>query len=79
MTDSDYNAIRPVESLQTIQGLTSIQRRQERKRRQNAESESHHESEPEPEAEAEAEAEETEEPQANRPNDDDPHSIDYCA
>lgn len=75
MTDSDYNAIRPVESLQTIQGMTSIQRRQERKRHQDAQPESHHEPEPEPEAETE----ETEEPKVNPSNDDDPHSIDYCA
>jgi hypothetical protein len=73
MTDSDYSAIRPVEGLQTIQGLTPIQRQEERKRRQDAKSESH--SEPE----TETETEEAEEPKANPPNQDDPHSIDYCA
>jgi hypothetical protein len=71
MTDSDYNAIRPVEGLQTIQGLTPIQRQQERKRRRDTQSGPHSEPETEPEA--------TEEPKANPPNEDDGHVIDYCA
>ena len=75
MTESDYNAIRPVESLQTIQGLTSIQRRQERKRREDAPSQS----KSEPEAEPETEPQEEQQLKGDRPKDDDPHSIDYCA
>ncbi|MDI6448103.1 hypothetical protein [Anaerobaca lacustris] len=71
MTDSDYNAIRPVESLQTIQGLTSIQRRQEHEHRQDAKSGKHDKPEAEPE--------EIEQAQTNPPDEDSPHSIDYCA
>ena len=68
MADSDYSVIKPVESLPTIQGMEPTKRRQERKRQQKS-PDQHHE---------EPEAEETPEPEA-RTNDDDPHSIDYCA
>lgn len=71
MTDSDYSAIRPVEGLQTIQGMTSIQRRQEQQQRQQNRSEKHDTPESEPEEDPE-----TPTPKADR---DDPHSIDYCA
>ena len=36
MADSDFNVIKPVESLQTIQGLTPTTRQQERRRRQRS-------------------------------------------
>ena len=70
MADSDFNIIKPVESLQNIRGLTPAQRRQERKRRRNAPAE-HHDKEHE------------EEPGGtkNQPTSDDgdARSIDYCA
>ena len=71
MADIDYNVIKPVESLPTIQGLEPAKRRQERKRQQNSPGTQHRE---EPETESEG----TLEPEAPR-NDDDLHSIDYCA
>jgi hypothetical protein len=70
MADSDYNAIKPVESLQTIQGVEPAKRRQERKRRQNAKDKHQEKTETERD---DAAASETVH------NDDDPHSIDYCA
>jgi len=76
MADSDYNVIKPVESLQTIQGIAPAKRRQERKQRQDAPNEHHEETETETETEAErndAEATETVH------DEDDPHSIDYRA
>lgn len=70
MADSDYNTIKPVESLQTIQGVAPARRRQERKRQQNAQDKHQQETETERD---DAEASEA------IHNDDDPHSIDYCA
>jgi len=70
MADSDYSVIKPVESLPSIQGLEPAKRRQERKRHQK--SPGQHREEPE------TESEETSETEAQY-NDDDPHSIDYCA
>jgi hypothetical protein len=35
MTSNDYNVIKPVDSLQTISGLSPIKNREERKRRQS--------------------------------------------
>jgi hypothetical protein len=70
MADSDYSVIKPVESLQTIQGVAPTQRRQERKHQPKTPKEHHEEPETEPNDDAT--------PQAV-PNDDDPHSIDYCA
>jgi hypothetical protein len=70
MADSDFNVIKPVESLQGIQGLMPTARQQERKRRQR-QAEDHSEETPEKQ-------DETTEPQTH--NDDaDPHCIDYCA
>jgi hypothetical protein len=74
MADSDFNVIKPVESLQTIQGLSPMTRHQERKRRQKSSDEQREETE----EKTEEKQEETTEPQAHR-NNDDPHSIDYCA
>jgi hypothetical protein len=71
MADSDFNVIRPVESLQTIQGLAPTTRRQERRRQQQQPKE-------EDQSEAQENHEAPTEPQAKRA-DDDPHSIDYCA
>ena len=72
MADSDYTVIKPVESLQTIQGVTPAKRREERKRRQNAPHDQHEETE------ADVERDEAQDPRTVR-DDDDPHSIDYCA
>ena len=69
MADSDYSVIKPVESLSTIQGLEPTKPRQERKRQPQPGR--HHE-------EPEAEPEEVSESEARR-DEDDPHSIDYCA
>jgi hypothetical protein len=70
MADSDFNVIKPVESLQTIQGLAPTTRQQERKRRQKSPDKRREKTEEQPEKAAE--------PQA-RNDSDDPHSIDYCA
>ena len=70
MADSDYNVIKPVESLQTIQGLAPTERRRQRRRRQNAPTE--HQEEPE------AERQDADEPQAQNRGDSS-HSVDYCA
>jgi hypothetical protein len=69
MADTDFNAIKPVESLPNIQGVAPAQRREERRRRHKAPAEH---SDPAPE-----ELEETDE--TTGPNDDDAHCIDYCA
>lgn len=71
MADSDYNVIKPLESVQTIQGLAPAQRRQERKRRQETPGE--HQEEPQ-----EQPKNEQDEPEQQH-DADDPHSIDYCA
>ncbi len=70
MADSDFNVIKPVESLQTIQGLTPTTQQQERRRRRKPAAKHRDETE--------EKHEETAQPQA--PNDvSDPNSIDYCA
>ena len=74
MADSDYTVIKPVDSLQTIQGVTPAKRREERKQRQNAP----HEHREETETEADVERDEAQTPRTVR-DDDDPHSVDYCA
>jgi hypothetical protein len=70
MADSDFNVIKPVESLQTIQGLTPITRQQERKRRQRPKEERRDETQ--------EKHDETTEPQLHNDNDGS-HAIDYCA
>ena len=69
MADSDFNTIKPVDSLQSIQGLTPAERRQERKNRQKPQGK-HHEK-PEEEQDSSKEQETSGDGQA--------HSIDYCA
>jgi len=69
MADSDFNTVKPVESLHNVQGLTPTTRRQERKRSQNGQAEHHEEPE-----------ENQEEAQENATLDDGQnHAIDYCA
>jgi hypothetical protein len=72
MADSDYNVVKPLESVQTIQGLAPPQRRQPRKRQQDAPPEPRKE----PQEQEPSEAPET--PEA-RQDEDGPHLIDYCA
>lgn len=69
MADTDFNAIKPVEGLQNIQGLAPAQRREERQRRHKASAEH-----------SEPVADELDETvDATGPDDDDAHCIDYCA
>lgn len=70
MADSDFNVIKPVESLQTIQGLAPTTRQQERRRRRQGANEHRDD----------AEEKRREDPKPLAPDDgDDPHSIDYRA
>lgn len=75
MPDNDYNIIKPVESLHNIAGLNPAKRREQRKRRQNLNAEQ--------DEEAEQELNDSLEKQSpdNVPtdNENDRHSIDYCA
>lgn len=73
MADNNYNMIKPVESLQTIAGLTPVKQREERNRQKNRKQQDRdHEQTPEEEFEAETENE------ARLPEGDS-NSIDYCA
>ncbi|MHC4475159.1 MAG: hypothetical protein ACYTEL_05925 [Planctomycetota bacterium] len=69
MADSDYSIIKPVESLQNVTGLTPAKRREERKQRRNLHQEEEHKAE-------QAVDESGDELVADE---DDRHSIDYCA
>lgn len=70
MADSDFNVIRPVEGLQSIQGLTPTRRRQERRHQQQPKGEQRDEPEEKHDQSAE--------PQAPAGNNG-PHAVDYCA
>ena len=70
MADSDFNILKPVESLPTIQGPTPTTRQQERKRRQRSLGQRRDEAQEKPD--------EATEPQAHDENDGS-HAIDYCA
>jgi hypothetical protein len=75
MADNDYNAIKPVNSLQNVTGLSPVKQRQERRRRQNLHSQ--HEEQPEEES---AESPESQNPDEEVAGDDnDQHFIDYRA
>ena len=74
MADSNYNMIRPVESLQNVAGLTPVKERKERNRQEEQKEKTQHEHEQIPDQVSQAEPEnETEQQQS------DPNSIDYCA
>jgi hypothetical protein len=75
MPDSDYNIIKPVESLHNVAGLTPAKRREERKRRRDL-----HKGESQ-ESEQELNESVDEESLGNELTEDetDQHSIDYCA
>lgn len=75
MADNDYNIIKPVESLYNIAGLTPVERRQERKRRDNLNPE--HKEEPKQDLNESPEQENTTTKSDGDENNQ--HSIDYCA
>jgi len=74
MVDSNYNMIKPVESLQNVAGVTPVKERKERNRqkKQKEKSQQEHEQIPDESLEAESGSETT-------GQQDDPNSIDYCA
>ncbi len=75
MANSDYNAIKPVESLQNIGRLSAAERRRERKRRQDTQKDKEEQRE-----ETEETAEETMNETADQHDPGDSgYSIDYCA
>jgi len=69
MADNDFNTVKPIENLQTIQGLKPVERRQERRRRRDGQAARH------------KEPEKTQDQTEDRPKPDDgqSHEIDYCA
>jgi protein involved in polysaccharide export with SLBB domain len=74
MADNGYDMIKPVESLQTVGGLTPAKRRGERKRRRN----SNRENEEKPERGDELLDDQQARSESGE-HDNDEHSIDYCA
>lgn len=74
MVDSNYNMIKPIEALQNITGLTQVKQRKERDRQEKQKKSSQHEHEQMPDESVEIDAENEIDEQQN-----DPHSIDYCA
>jgi len=74
MADSDYNMIKPVESLQNVGGLTPVKRENEKKRRQKQQKQNEQEQEQEPNESAEEIA-----GNDGIETQPDQHSIDYCA
>ena len=70
MTDNDFSAIKPVENLPNVTGLTPAGPRQERRRRQNRPRRG-----PRPEGAPPEEAA----PELALEHDSEPHTIDYCA
>ncbi|MBM4026699.1 MAG: hypothetical protein FJ280_15045 [Planctomycetes bacterium] len=70
MMDNDFNAIKPVENLHGVAGLTPAGPRHERKRRQSPPRHG-----PQSRETAADQAAEEQPPEGR----DDPHTIDYCA
>jgi hypothetical protein len=72
MADSDYNAIKPIDSLHNITGLSPVKQRDERRRRQDSHQQENQEKE---------ESVETPDGKSldEKLTDDDQHLIDYCA
>ena len=68
MADSDFNFIKPVESLPNIQGLAPAKERENSKRRQRP-----------PGERREPPKQEEDSDDGRTAKDDRPHSIDYCA
>ncbi|MHC4622276.1 MAG: hypothetical protein ACYS4W_00060 [Planctomycetota bacterium] len=75
MPDGDYNTVKPVESLQNITQLTPAKRREERKRRRD----SHTKNKQESEHELDRSAQEKDLNDEFAEDNDEQHSIDYCA
>ncbi len=74
MADSNYNMIKPVESLQNVAGLTPVKERKERNRQKDQKEKSQKEHEQIPD-----EALQAEPGNQTAGQQDDPNSIDYCA
>jgi len=74
MADSNYNMIKPVESLQNVAGLTPVKERKERNRQKDQKEKSQKEHEQIPDEAIQAK---TGNETAGQQND--PNSIDYCA
>ncbi len=77
MADNDYNAIKPVDSLHNVTGLSPVKQRHERRRRQNLHSQ--HEKQPEEESAESPDSQNPDEEVAGNGNENDKHSIDYRA
>ncbi|HUW17787.1 MAG TPA: hypothetical protein VMW16_00625 [Sedimentisphaerales bacterium] len=75
MADTDYNVIKPVESLQNVAGLTPAGRREERRRRRDLQKKKKQE------FEQDASESGTQPGLSNElaEEESDRHSIDYCA
>ncbi len=77
MADNDFNIIKPVENLQNVGGLTPANRREKRKKRQNMREKNDLQR---PLAENEQSESTAEDIDGEITCDDqDPHSVDYCA
>lgn len=75
MADNDNTIIKPVQSLHSIGGLTPAKRRDERKRKQDLNKQ--HQQEPQEEPNESLDRENLSSKLTD--NEEDPHSIDYCA
>lgn len=75
MPDNDHNVIKPVESLQNIASVTPTKRREERKRRRDF----HKGNEEEPQQKQDESVDEENLSNEVAENEEDQHSIDYCA
>jgi hypothetical protein len=71
IADSDYNIIKPVESLPHSSSLTPVKRREQRKRKQQPDGQG--DEEPQQQLNEPAPQEDVDQ------HDDNHHSIDYCA
>jgi hypothetical protein len=75
MADNDYNAVKPVDSLHNVTGLSPVKQRHERRRRQNLHSQN--EKQPEEESAELPDSQSRDEEVSGDGNDQ--HSIDYRA
>lgn len=77
MAEIDHNIIKPVDSLHNIGGITPAKRREERKKRQNINKQKQEQRQFDEDQLNESAEESTDRKIAE--NDQDDHSIDYCA
>ena len=75
MPDNGYNIIKPVGSLHNVAGVTPAKRREERKRRQNSHGKHNEQAEQESNDAADQESPDN----TSIDDENDRHSIDYCA